>query len=74
MRSAPARVGEGHDAVGVADVEGVAHQRHAERLVLAFQEHVPCLGHAVAIASRSSVMRLALTPTAAARRIVLIMA
>ncbi len=42
-------VGEGHDAVGVADIEGVAHQRHAEGLVLALEEHVPLFRHAVAV-------------------------
>jgi hypothetical protein len=44
------RVGEGHHAVGVADVERVAHQCHAEGLVLALQEHLACFRHAVAIA------------------------
>ncbi|MCC2662665.1 MAG: hypothetical protein K0S35_587 [Geminicoccaceae bacterium] len=43
------RVGEGHHAIGVADVERIAHQRHAERLVQPLQKHVPNLRHAVAV-------------------------
>ncbi len=43
------RVGEGHHAVGVADVEGIAHKRHAEGLALALQKHLACFRHAVAI-------------------------
>ena len=43
------RVGEGDHAIGVADVERVAQQRHAERLVQPFQEHLPDFGDAVAI-------------------------
>ena len=43
------RVGKGHHAVGVADVEGVADERHAEGLVLAVQKHLSGFRHAVAI-------------------------
>ena len=69
------RVGEGNHAVGVADVERIAHQRHAERLVQSLQKQLLGFGHAVAdSASRSSVMRFALTPMASARFIVLTMA
>ena len=39
----------GHDPVGVADIEGVAFQRHAERLVQTLQENLLMLGHAIAI-------------------------
>ena len=49
MRLAPSGVGEGHHAVGVADVERVAHERHAEGLVQPLEEHLPGFGHAVAI-------------------------
>ena len=34
------RVGKGDHAVGVADIEGVADQRHAERLVQSFHENL----------------------------------
>ena len=47
--SAPADVGEGHHAIGVADVERIAHQRHAERLVQSLQKHVPGFRHTVAV-------------------------
>jgi hypothetical protein len=40
---------EGHHAVGVADIEGVAHQRHAERLVQSLHENFALFGDAVAI-------------------------
>ena len=43
------RVGEGDHAVGVADIERVAQQRHAERLVQPLQENLARFGHAVAI-------------------------
>ena len=43
------RVGEGQHAVGVADVEGVAEQRHAEGLVEVLEQGVALLGHAVAV-------------------------
>ena len=43
------RVGEGHDAVGVADIEGVAEQRHAEGLVQAIEECFAEFGDAVAV-------------------------
>ena len=45
----PRGVGEGHHAVGVADVERVAQQRHAERLVQSLQKNLADLGYAVAI-------------------------
>ena len=43
------RIGEGDDAIGIADIESVAQQRHAEGLVQPFQEHFPDFGHAIAI-------------------------
>ena len=43
------RVGEGDHAIGVADVERIAQQRHAERLVQALKKHLSSFGHAVAV-------------------------
>ena len=43
------RIWEGHHAVGVADIERVAHERHAERLVQPFHESFALFGDAVAI-------------------------
>ena len=43
------RIGEGDHAVGVADVECVADQRHAEWLVQPVEEHIADLGDAVAV-------------------------
>ena len=43
------RIGEGHHAVGVADIERVAHERHAERLVQSLHENFALFGDAVAI-------------------------
>ncbi len=43
------RIREGHHAVGVADIEGVAEQRHAERLVQSLHEDALLLRDAVAI-------------------------
>ena len=64
-------VGKGDHAVGVADIEGVADQRHAERLAQSLHEDLARLRRRRRHrASRNSVMRLALTPSAAARRIV----
>ena len=40
---------EGHHAVGVADIERVAQQRHAERLVQSLHENLARFGDAVAI-------------------------
>lgn len=57
-------------AIGVADIEGVADQRHAERLAQPFDESASAFRHAVTVAVRNTVMRLALTPSAATRRIV----
>jgi hypothetical protein len=42
-------IGEGHHAVGVADIEGIAQQRHAERLSLPFEKGVAHFGHAIAV-------------------------
>ena len=42
-------IGEGHHAVGVADIERVAQQRHAERLVQSLHENLALFGDAVAI-------------------------
>ena len=42
-------IGEGYDAVGVADIEGVAEQRHAERLAQSLHENFALFGDAVAI-------------------------
>ncbi len=42
-------VGKRNYAIGVADVEGIAQQRHAERLVQPFHKHVVDLGDAIAI-------------------------
>ena len=47
-------IGEGHHAVGVADIERVAQQRHAERLVQSLHEHFALFGDAVAIARRAT--------------------
>jgi hypothetical protein len=49
MRSAPAAYQEGHHAVGVADIERVAHERHAEQLVQSLHENFAPFGDAVAI-------------------------
>ena len=43
------RIREGHHAVGVADIECVAQQRHAERLVQSLHENFALFGDAVAI-------------------------
>ncbi len=43
------RIGEGHHAIGVADIEGIAQKRHAERLVQPFHESPARFGDAVAI-------------------------
>src|SRR5207302_1178833 len=43
------RVGEGNHAIGVADIERVAQQRHAERLIEPGEEDLPGFGHAVAV-------------------------
>jgi len=43
------RVGEGDHAIGVADIEGIAEQRHAERLAQPLQERFLRFGYAVAI-------------------------
>ena len=67
-------IGKGDDSIGVADIERLADQRHAERLVQAVQEHVLTSATPSLSASRSRVMRFALTPMAAARFIVLTMA
>ena len=40
---------EGDDAVGVADIKSVAHQRHAERLVQSLHENLARFGDAVAV-------------------------
>ena len=42
-------IGKGHQSIGVADVERVTDQRHAERLVQVFQERLLDFGHAIAI-------------------------
>ena len=42
-------IGKGHHAVGVADIEGVAQQRHAERLAQSFHENLADFGDAVAV-------------------------
>ena len=42
-------IGEDDHAIRIADVERVAEQRHAERLVQPVEEHVPGLGDAVVI-------------------------
>jgi hypothetical protein len=42
-------VGEGHQRVGVADIERAVEHRHAERVVQAVEEHVAGLGDAVAV-------------------------
>ena len=42
-------IGEGHHAVGVADIERVAEQRHAERLVQSLNEDLALFGDAVGI-------------------------
>ncbi len=42
-------IGEDHHAIGVADVEFVAQQRHAEGLVQPLHEHLLDFGDAIAI-------------------------
>ena len=42
-------IGKGHHAVGVADIEGVADQRHAERLAEVLHEGAAHFGDAVAV-------------------------
>src|SRR5689334_6020296 len=44
------RIGKGKDPVGVADIEGVADQRHAERLVQSLEKHALDFRDAVAVA------------------------
>jgi len=48
----PRHYGKRHHAVGVADVERVAEQRHAERLVQSLHEGFTRFGDAIAIPSR----------------------
>jgi hypothetical protein len=43
------REGECNDSIGMAEVEGVPDQRHAERLAHSLQKDFLDLGHAVAI-------------------------
>src|SRR6187455_631651 len=42
-------IGEGHHAVGVADIERVAQQRHAERLVQSLHENFTLFRDPIAI-------------------------
>jgi hypothetical protein len=44
------RIGKGKDPVGVADIEGVVDQRHAERLVQSLEKHRLDFGDAIAVA------------------------
>ena len=45
----PLGIGEGDDAVGVADIEGLVDERHAERLVQSLQKHFSHFRDTVAI-------------------------
>ena len=44
------RIREGDDAVGIADIEGVANERHAERLAQSLHEDPASFGNAVTVA------------------------